>query len=34
MIRERARHDELRAMIEKHGRQIDKLIKPARREWR
>jgi hypothetical protein len=29
---ERGRYDELHAMIEKHGRQIDKLIKPARLE--
>jgi hypothetical protein len=29
---ERGRYDELQAMIEKHGRQIDRLIKPAPRE--
>ena len=29
---ERGRYDELHAMIEKHGRQIDRLIKPAPRE--
>jgi hypothetical protein len=28
----RGRYDELHAMIERHGRQIDNLIKPARRE--
>ena len=31
---ERSRYDELHAMIEKHGRQIDNLIKPARRRTR
>jgi hypothetical protein len=29
---ERGRYDELHAMIEKHGRQIDTPIKPARRK--
>jgi hypothetical protein len=31
---ERGRYDELHAMIQKHGKQIDNLIKPARRgDW-
>jgi len=29
---QRGRYDELHAMIEKQGRQIDNLIKPGRRE--
>jgi hypothetical protein len=29
---QRGRYDELHAMIEKHGRQIDNLIKPGKRE--
>ena len=29
---ERGRYDELHAMLEKHGRQINNLIKPCRRE--
>jgi hypothetical protein len=28
----RGRYDELHAMIERHGRQIDNLIKPGKRE--
>jgi hypothetical protein len=29
---ERGRYDELHAMIQKHARQIDNLVKPPRRE--